>query len=75
MFYEITNGISSKPYTYAGLCKAIDDYNILHPGEKVFGMGTLEDQNAEFAAFLGNTMHESDEFKVSCCSSISPTTH
>ena len=36
-------------------------YNSLHD-EKVFGMGSIEEQKAEIAAFLGNTMHESDMF-------------
>jgi predicted chitinase len=52
------------PYTYAGLCAAIDEYNRLHPTEHAFGMGTVEQQKAEIAAFLGNVLHESDQFKA-----------
>lgn len=63
-FNALTGGMNRAPYTYAGLCTAIDDYNLLHPTEKVFGMGTLEQQKAELAAFLGNTLHESDQFKA-----------
>jgi hypothetical protein len=51
------------PYTYQGLCDAIADYNLYHD-EKVFGMGTEEDQKNEIAAFLGNTAHESDDYEA-----------
>jgi hypothetical protein len=51
------------PYTYEGLCAAIDNYNEGH-AEKIFMMGTEEERKAEFAAFLGNTLHESDEWKA-----------
>jgi len=64
IFNELTAGAHQKPYTYAGLCEAIADYNSLHPEERVFGMGSLEQQRAEIAAFLGNTLHESDDFKA-----------
>lgn len=49
------------PYTYAGLCRAIEGYNSNHK-EKVFGMGTRAQQAAELAAFLGNTLHEAADF-------------
>mmetsp|Transcript_113353 Transcript_113353/g.218217 ORF Transcript_113353/g.218217 Transcript_113353/m.218217 type:complete len:524 (-) Transcript_113353:244-1815(-) len=62
-FNALTGGVHQAPYTYAGLCAAIDDYNHLHPTEHVFKMGTLEQQKAEIAAFLGNTLHESDAYK------------
>jgi len=51
------------PYTYQGLCDAIDDYNDGH-AEKAFMMGTEEERKAEFAAFLGHTLHESDEWRA-----------
>ena len=51
------------PYTYQGLCDAIDDYNAGH-AEKAFMMGTEEERKAEFAAFLGHTLHESDEWRA-----------
>lgn len=51
------------PYTYDGFCEAIADYNLYHE-EKVFTMGTEEDQRNEIAAFLGNTAHESDDFEA-----------
>ena len=51
------------PYTYQGLCDAIDDYNE-HHAEKAFMMGTEEEKKSEFAAFLGNTLHESDEWRA-----------
>lgn len=51
------------PYTYEGLCTAIDDYNEGH-AEKIFMMGTEENQKSELAAFLGHTLHESDEWRA-----------
>ena len=52
------------PYSYPGFCKAVSDYNANHPGEGVFNMGTERQQRHELAAFLGNALHESDEFKA-----------
>lgn len=54
---------STFPYTYEGLCAAIDAYN-LHHTEKFAAMGTEELIRAELAAFLGNTAHESDDFEA-----------
>jgi hypothetical protein len=51
------------PYTYEGLCLAIDHYNEGH-AEKIFMMGSDEEKKKEFAAFLGHTLHESDEWKA-----------
>ncbi|KAL7473604.1 hypothetical protein ACHAXS_014064 [Conticribra weissflogii] len=51
------------PYSYTGLCDAILSYNS-HHSEKAFGMGNAFQRTAELAAFLGNTLHESDEFKA-----------
>jgi hypothetical protein len=51
------------PYTYEGLCLAIDHYNEGH-AEKIFMMGTDEEKKHELAAFLGHTLHESDEWKA-----------
>ena len=42
------------PYTYEGLCLAIDHYNEGH-AEKIFMMGTEEEKKKEFAAFLGHS--------------------
>ncbi len=55
---------ASAPYTYAGFCKAVQDYNNNHPSEGVFNMGSMSMQRHELAAFLGNSLHESDEFKA-----------
>lgn len=52
-----------EPYSYTGLCDAIRSYNAEH-SEKAFGMGDDFQRRAELAAFLGNTLHESDEFKA-----------
>lgn len=52
------------PYTYAGFCEAVTHYNADHPSEGVFNMGTETNQRMELAAFLGNALHESDEFKA-----------
>ena len=60
MYDKLVGGLSST-YTYDGFCAAVSAYNNLH-SEKVFGMGTVEEQKGELAAFLGNTMHESDMF-------------
>jgi hypothetical protein len=51
------------PYTYQGLCDAILSYNAQHD-EKAFGMGSVGQRTAELAAFMGNTLHESDEFRA-----------
>ena len=51
------------PYTYTGLCDAILIYNA-HHAEKAFGMGDAFMRASEIAAFLGNTLHESDEFQA-----------
>ena len=52
------------PYTYQGLCKAIDSYNAGH-AEKIFMMGSEKERKSELAAFLGHTLHESDEWRAS----------
>lgn len=54
---------STFPYTYEGLCNAINDYNRDHT-EKFAAMGTEDHIRAEIAAFLGNTAHESDDFEA-----------
>ena len=54
---------AKEPYTYQGLCDAILSYNAHHT-EKAFGMGSMFERTAELAAFLGNTLHESDEFRA-----------
>lgn len=54
---------AKEPYTYEGLCDAMLAYNSKHM-EMVFGMGNLYQRTAELAAFLGNTLHESDELRA-----------
>ena len=49
------------PYTYDGLCNVIDELNERYD-EKLFKMGSLEQQKNEWAAFLGHTTHESAQF-------------
>ena len=49
------------PYTYEGLCDEIDFFNERYD-EKLFKMGTLEQQKGEWAAFLGQTTHESAQY-------------
>jgi predicted chitinase len=56
--------LAQAPYSYSGFCEAITAYNSIHPLEKVFMMGSVEQQRAEIAAFLGNTLHESDKFRA-----------
>jgi len=63
---ETFDGIApdaTEPYTYEGLCDAMLSYNARHD-EKVFGMGNAYQRAAELAAFLGNTLHESDELRA-----------
>lgn len=62
MFYSIAPD-ARDPYSYEGLCDAILSYNA-HHAEKAFGMGDDFQRTAELAAFLGNTLHESDEFRA-----------
>lgn len=52
------------PYSYAGFCTAVRKYNENHPDEGVFNMGSPGQQRAELAAFFGNSLHESDEFRA-----------
>jgi len=60
MFDEIApNAIH--PYTYDGLCEAIDWLNERYD-EKAFKMGTVQQQKDEWAAFLGHTTHESAQY-------------
>jgi hypothetical protein len=61
--FELIAPDHREPYSYEGLCDAILSYNARHT-EKVFGMGTPYQRAAELAAFLGNTLHESDEFRA-----------
>jgi hypothetical protein len=62
MFNELAP-TAQHPYTYEGLCDAIDNYNEFH-AEKAFMMGTEEERKSEFASFLGHTLHESDEWRA-----------
>ena len=63
VFDELAPNASS-PYSYEGFCNAVNAYNDNHPTEGVFNMGNLQQQKAELAAFFGNALHESDEFKA-----------
>jgi hypothetical protein len=49
------------PYTYEGLCETIDMLNERYD-EKIFMMGTQQQQKQEWAAFLGHTTHESAQY-------------
>jgi predicted chitinase len=49
------------PYNYSGLCDVIDEINSRYD-EKVFKMGSIEQQKAEWAAFVGHTTHESAQY-------------
>lgn len=60
MFNELAPN-AVHPYTYEGLCEAVDFMNGRYD-EKIFMMGTLEQQKAEWAAFLGHTTHESAQY-------------
>jgi hypothetical protein len=62
MFLELAPN-ATFPYTYDGLCDAIDAYNLYHT-EKFGGMGNEMLIRSELAAFLGNTAHESDDFEA-----------
>ena len=61
-FVEIAPN-ANYPYTYQGLCDAILSYNAQH-SEKIFGHGNMYQRTAELAAFIGNTLHESDEYRA-----------
>lgn len=52
------------PYTYEGLCDTIEMLNERYD-EKIFMMGTLQQQKQEWAAFLGHTTHESAQYTAS----------
>ena len=52
------------PYSYGGFCNAVTDWNAANPNDKIFMGGTESDQRDELAAFFGNTLHESDEFRA-----------
>lgn len=49
------------PYTYDGFCEVVDMINERYD-EKIFKMGTLEQQKNELAAFIGHTTHESAQY-------------
>mmetsp|Transcript_28650 Transcript_28650/g.60237 ORF Transcript_28650/g.60237 Transcript_28650/m.60237 type:complete len:454 (-) Transcript_28650:111-1472(-) len=49
------------PYTYEGLCESIEYFNERYD-EKLFMMGTVQQQRGELAAFLGHTTHESAQY-------------
>ena len=62
LFHKIAPN-ANEPYTYTALCDAILTYNAAH-SEKIFGHGTIYQRVAELAAFIGNTLHESDEYQA-----------
>jgi predicted chitinase len=49
---------AAPPFSYAGFCKAVSDWNMRNPNNPIF----VADQTHELAAFFGNTLHESDGF-------------
>ena len=63
MFNEIAPN-AVHPYTYDGLCEVIDEMNLRYD-EKLFQMGSLEQQKNEWAAFVGHTTHESAQYTAS----------
>ena len=52
-------------YTYTSFCNAIETWNSDTNNADVFMGATETDRRNELAAFFGNTMHESDNFKAS----------
>lgn len=52
------------PYSHAGFCNAVTDWNSLNPTNQIFMGATESDQRNELAAFFGNALHESNEFKA-----------
>ena len=60
MFNELAPN-AVHPYTYEGLCETIDILNKRYD-EKIFMMGSIEQQKNEWAAFLGHTTHESAQY-------------
>ncbi len=59
--FNVTAPNAVHPYTYQGLCETIDMINERYD-EKIFKMGTLEQQKNEWAAFIGHTTHESAQY-------------
>ena len=51
-------------YTYTGFCSAIDTWNTNNAANQIFMGATETERRNELAAFFGNTMHESDDFKA-----------
>eukprot|EP00804_Cyclotella_cryptica_P013716 CCRYP_018825-RA/>CCRYP_018825-RA protein AED:0.16 eAED:0.16 QI:155/0.75/0.6/1/0.5/0.4/5/343/531 len=60
MFDEIAPN-AVEPYTYEGLCDTIDMLNERYD-EKLFQMGSVDQQKNEWAAFVGHTTHESAQY-------------
>lgn len=48
------------PYTYLNFCTAVQEWNDVNPDNQIFETGTADDRRNELAAFLGNTLHETD---------------
>ena len=62
--FDVIAPNAAHPYTYKGLCDVIEEINARYD-EKVFKMGSLEVQKAEWAAFVGHTTHESAQYTAS----------
>jgi len=52
---------ASAPYSHAGLCTAINNWNAANPDNQIFMDGTELVRKHEISAFLGNVLHESGD--------------
>ena len=55
---------AAAPYTYGGFCHAVSEYNANRPDEGILNMGSEAQRRSELGAFLGNALHEIDEFRA-----------
>ena len=55
---------AAAPYTYGGFCHAVSEYNANRPDEGILNMGPEAQRRSELGAFLGNALHEIDEFRA-----------
>ena len=53
------------PYSYVWLlCTGVQKFNANNPDEGAFNMGSSKQQRSELAAFFGNALHKSNEFRA-----------
>ncbi|KAL7531014.1 hypothetical protein ACHAXR_005283 [Thalassiosira sp. AJA248-18] len=64
LFSTLAPNPTDPPYSFAGLCTAITDWNAAaaNSANQIFAGATELDRKNELAAFLGNTLHESGDF-------------